>query len=206
MSETRSRVSPVVAIAAVSVIVFSAVGVGVMTGIIPSSFSKASEQQGQAAPEAAKTATAPAPVEKKTAYKTASAPKKTVTGPAQVASAEPARAAARVCANCGTVSAVNIVEQEGEASGLGAIAGGVAGAVLGNQVGRGTGRKVATVAGAAGGAYAGYQIEKQMKKTQRYDVAVRLEDGTSRIFSYQDQPAFRPGDKVKVVDGALVAN
>jgi hypothetical protein len=40
MSESQNRVSPIIAIAAVSVIVFSAVGVGVMTGVIPSSLSK----------------------------------------------------------------------------------------------------------------------------------------------------------------------
>src|SRR5688500_13215112 len=37
MSEAQRSVSPIVAIAAVSVIVFSVVGVGVMTGMIPNS-------------------------------------------------------------------------------------------------------------------------------------------------------------------------
>lgn len=209
MSESQSRISPVVAIAAVSVIIFSAVGVGVMTGVIPSSLSKSSEQAA-ATTEASKTATA-APAEKKTAT---AAPKRAPASeaPKRTAASEPAREPARVasapsvCTNCGTVEAVNVVEQKGEGSGLGAIAGGVAGAVLGNQVGGGSGRTIATVAGAAGGAYAGHQVEKHVKSAKRYDVAVRMQDGTSRSFSYDSQPSYRIGDKVKVVDGALVAN
>jgi outer membrane lipoprotein SlyB len=101
---------------------------------------------------------------------------------------------------------VNVIQQQGEGSGLGAVAGGVAGALLGNQVGGGSGRKIATVAGAAGGAYAGHQIEKHVKTTKRYDVVVRMDDGSTRTFPYENEPAFRAGSKVKVVDGALVAN
>ncbi len=189
MLETQARVSPVVAIAAVAVIVFSAVGVGVMTGVIPSSFSKASEQMATAQPQ-----------------KAASAPRKTTTEPTRVAAADASKPGARVCANCGTVASINVVKKEGEGSGLGAVAGGVAGGVLGNQVGQGRGRTAATVVGAGAGAYAGHQVEKHMKTTERYNVAVRMEDGTNRTFSYEKEPAFRAGDKVKVVDGALVVN
>src|SRR5687768_6291214 len=56
MSDTQSKVSPIIAIAAGSVIVFSAVGVGVMTGLIPSSFSNVEQH-----PDATKSATAAAP-------------------------------------------------------------------------------------------------------------------------------------------------
>lgn len=203
MSETQSRVSPIVAIAAVAVIVFSAVGVGVMTGVIPSSLSKNSEQQAAAKTDVTKAA---AP-EKKTASAT---PKRAPVSeaPKRAAASEPVRVASApsVCANCGTVESVNVVEQKGEGSGLGAVAGGVAGALLGSQVGGGSGRKIATVAGAAGGAYAGHQVEKQVKSTKRYDVAVRMQDGASRSFSYDSQPSYRVGDKVKVVEGTLVAN
>lgn len=209
MSETQSRTNPLIAIAAVAVIIFSAVGVGVMTGIIPSSVSRSTEVQAPPKTEAAKTE--PAPVQKKAA---SPAPKKTVVAdapkrtpanePVRVASAPPAPP--QVCANCGSVEAVNVVEQQGEGSGLGAVAGGVAGALLGNQIGGGSGRKIATVAGAAGGAYAGHQIEKHVKTTKRYDVVVRMEDGSVRHFPFDAEPAFRAGSKVKVVEGALVAN
>jgi outer membrane lipoprotein SlyB len=211
MSETHSRMNPLLAAAAIAVIIFSAVGVAVMTGLMPSSMSQSGESQPTARPETAKTepASAPrqaaAPVPKRS---TASeAPKRTAHEPTRVASAPPAPAPApRVCSNCGSVETVNVIEQQGEGSGLGAVAGGVAGALLGNQIGGGSGRKIATVAGAAGGAYAGHQIEKHVKTTKRYDVVVRMEDGSVRTFPYETEPAFRSGERVKVVEGRLVAN
>jgi outer membrane lipoprotein SlyB len=211
MSDTSNKVSPIVAIASVAVIIFSAVGVGVMTGIIPSSSSKPAEQPAKAEapaeqPKAA--AEAPAPVVKP---KVAATPKKPATEPVRVATAEPARApepvrAAQVCTACGSVTSVNVVKQQGEGSGLGAVGGAVVGGVLGHQVGSGRGRDVATVVGAGAGAYAGHQIEKNVKSSQSYNVAVRMDDGSMRSFTYPTEPAFRAGDKVKVVDDRLVAN
>lgn len=221
---SRGRNNPLVAIAAISVIIFSAVGVGVMTGLIPSSGSKTSAGQTAvsaapgAPPEAVKASSsvgAPSPGSAPEAARTApkraepaaSAPAGATKErtPSKIAAAEPQTPRALSCPNCGQVTAVNIVEQQGEASGLGAVAGGVAGAILGNQIGGGSGRKIATVAGAAGGAYAGHQIEKHMKTAKRYDVSVRMDDGSSRHFSFDTEPAFRVGDRVKVVDGTLVA-
>jgi outer membrane lipoprotein SlyB len=205
MPETTSKVSPIVAIAAASVIIFSAVGVGVMTGIIPSSISKTEEQPPlPAKPQAA--APAPVPAAAEQPKKAAAAAPRKQAEPARVASAEPARTAQAVCANCGSVVSVNLVKQQGEGSGLGAIGGAVVGGVLGNQVGSGRGRTAATVVGAGAGAYAGHEIEKHVKTTQSYNVAVRMDDGTSRSFIYASEPAFRAGDKVKVVEGKLVAN
>jgi outer membrane lipoprotein SlyB len=205
MLEAQSKVSPIVGIAAVAVIIFSAVGVGVMTGIIPSSFSKNEQQAMVSAQTAPARAPASAPADQRQ-QRVAAAPKRPASEPTRLAAAEPARTAPRVCTECGTVSAVNVIEQEGDASGLGAVAGGVVGGVLGNQIGSGGGRTIATVAGAAGGAYAGHQVEKYVKKSKRWDVAVRMDDGASRTFSYDAEPAFRAGAKVKVVNGALVAN
>jgi outer membrane lipoprotein SlyB len=204
MSEIRSGVSPIVAIAAGSVIVFSALGVGVITGIIPSSFSRNSEETTTVKAEPPK---AVAPVEKRAAPHTPSPAPAKRSEPVRVATAEaPAKvAAARVCTECGTVLGVDAIQQKGEGSGLGAIGGAVVGGVLGNQVGRGTGRTVATVAGAAGGALAGNEIEKYAKSGKRFDVAVRMEDGTVRHFPYSSEPAFRAGDKVRVDEGTLAA-
>lgn len=117
-----------------------------------------------------------------------------------------APAPAAVCNNCGRVEAVNVQTVAGEGSGLGAVAGGVAGALLGNQVGRGTGKKVATVAGAAGGAFAGHQVEKYAKSGKRFDVVVRMDDGSSRTFPYENEPGFSAGQKVRVVEGKLQYN
>jgi len=205
MSESQNGTSPIVIIAAIAVIIFSIVGVGVMTGYIPSSQSKSSETPVAAKADPANTEIPPpAPRTEKKAAATVqrkAAPKRTAPSePAHVASAP------QTCYTCGKVEAVNAIEQKGEGSGLGAVAGGVIGGILGNQVGSGRGRTAATVVGAGAGAYAGNEAEKYVKKTQRYDVVVRLEDGTSRTFAYQTEPAFRVGDRIKIVDGALVAN
>lgn len=229
-AHAASKTNPIIVIAAIAVTVFSAVGIGVMTGIIPSSFSRGGDAQLAQTTEPAK-APAPAPAAPQAQpaptpqVAAAPAPRPRAAAPApepvaqepvrrrqadpdRVAAAREARrtAAARACDNCGRVVKVNVVEQQGEGSGLGAIAGGVAGAVIGNQVGGGSGRKIATVAGAAGGAYAGHQAEKYYKTAKRYDVIVRMEDGSRRTVSYDKEPGYAVGDKVRVVDGKLVSN
>lgn len=116
------------------------------------------------------------------------------------------RRAARTCANCGVVEAVNVIEVKGEGTYLGMIAGGLAGVLLGSQVGQGSGKTAAQVAGAAGGAYAGNEIEKRMKGTRHYEVIVRLEGGGTQAASYDAAPGFTVGDKVRVENGTLVRN
>jgi len=126
----------------------------------------------------------------------ASAPK------TQVAAATPAPAP-KICAECGTVNRVRETTVKGEGTGVGAVAGGVAGAVIGNQIGSGGTRTVARIAGAAGGAYAGHEIEKHARSHKRYDVIVSMEAGGERTFSFTSPPTWRPGDRVRIVDGKL---
>ncbi len=215
MSES-SKINPLVAIAAVSVTVFSLVGIGIMTGLVPSSLSKSSDttlQSGIADTKSASAVTEPvAPASKSApASSKPKAPAKHTESkaPAKVASQSPAPVEqakpAPMCNNCGVVVSVNTIKEKGEGSGLGAIAGGVLGGVLGNQVGGGSGKKIATVAGAAGGAYAGHQVEKTMKSTTHYDVVVNMDDGSTRTFSFDTQPAFQVGGKVRVVNGTLTS-
>ena len=111
-----------------------------------------------------------------------------------------------ICHECGVVESVLTLESPGEASGIGAVGGAVVGGVLGNQIGRGNGRTIATVAGAVGGAVAGHQIEKYVKKETSYEITVRLEDGSSRVFHDTASSAWRTGDRVKIVDGAIRSN
>lgn len=117
---------------------------------------------------------------------------------------EPARAQApAICYECGRVEAVNTVQTQAAPSGVGMIAGGVVGGLLGNQVGGGNGKKIATVAGAVGGGYAGHEIEKRTRSTTTYEVRVRMEDGRTRSFPYNNQPQWNVGDRIRVVDGYL---
>lgn len=215
MSET-SKINPLVAIAAVAVTAFSLVGIGIMTGLVPNSFSKNSESALQT--EAVNTKSAKAAAETASASSSGS-PSKPKAQTKQVETKRPVQVATKaqsspaeqtkaapVCVTCGVVASVNTITQKGEGSGIGAVAGGVLGGVLGHQVGGGSGKKIATVAGAAGGAYAGHQVEKGMKSTTRYDVVVNMDDGSTRTFSYDTQPAFQAGTKVRVVNGALTAS
>ena len=160
---------PMLVIAAISVIIFSAFGVATMTGLLPRAESMNEHE------------------------------------PRAMTKSRVAGSADKTCNNCGVIESINAVEVKGQGSGLGMIAGGVTGALLGNQIGRGNGNAVATVAGAAGGAYAGNVIEKNMTKAVRYQVRVRMNDGTLRTTYYSSAPAFAVGDKVKIVNGQVVA-
>jgi outer membrane lipoprotein SlyB len=116
----------------------------------------------------------------------------------------PARKSAAVCANCGTVTSVRVVKQQGEAGLIGPAAGTAVGGLIGSQIGSGSGRTVATIVGAAGGAAVGTEIERRYKATMHHVVSVRLNDGTTRQFTFASSPGFREGDRVRVVEGRLV--
>lgn len=105
------------------------------------------------------------------------------------------------CADCGVVQSIRLVEQQGQTSGVGMVAGGVLGGVLGHQIGSGRGNTVATIAGAGVGAYAGNQVEKSQKKSTYWAVAIRMDNGTTRNFTYTNKPAVNEGERVKLVDG-----
>ncbi len=113
-------------------------------------------------------------------------------------------APAPVCADCGIVESVREIEAPADPSGLGAAAGGVVGGLLGNKVGKGSGRTIATIIGIAGGAYAGHQIEKTQRRTTRHEVGVRLGNGQYRTITLDTEPLWHVGDKVKILNGALV--
>jgi len=104
------------------------------------------------------------------------------------------------------VEAINVVEVKGEGSYVGKIAGGVLGGLLGSQVGQGRGTTAAEIAGVVGGAVAGNEIEKHVKKTTQYEVVTRLYGGGTQTSTYASEPPFRVGDRVRVENGALVAD
>lgn len=180
-----SKPSPLMNIAAVTLIIASLAAIGAVMGIIPSAHSQ--RQDGASAQE----------------IKTAG----TERGQAAERGdkSKPAQVAAATCSECGVIESIRAVEVKGQASGLGAVTGGVAGAVVGSQFGSGNGRTALGVLGAAGGAYAGHEIEKNMKKTTSWRVTVRMDDGTTRSLIQPAQPAFGVGEKVKLINGGLAA-
>ncbi len=215
------RIHPLVAAAAVGVLLVSLVGVAAMTGILPNSNSADSRKEAVAAldKEAAdKAAEAKAAAEKaeearaiedkaelaarrKEDERRAAATKAANQAKARDTSNKVAQT--QICYDCGRVESVRAVQIAAQPSGVGIVAGAVLGGVLGNQVGGGNGKKLATVAGAVGGGYAGNEIEKRTRKTGAYEVSVRMEDGKMRTFPYDHQPNWSAGDRVRVVDGYL---
>jgi outer membrane lipoprotein SlyB len=175
---------PMMLIAAIAVIVFSAAGIATMMGWLPSAQSKVEPT--------VKAATEPARGVPESARPAANRPRTVASAPA-------------ACVDCGVVESIRAIEVKGEGSGVGAIGGAVVGGVLGNQVGRGNGRTVATVVGAGAGAYAGHEIEKNVNKSVSYQVRVRMSDGTYRVFHERAQPALAIGQKVRVTEQGIVA-
>lgn len=201
MSEENRKINPLIATAAVAVIVFSAVGVGVMTGVIPSSKSS-TDALSKVEPKTAPTPEAVrAPAAHKTSPAAESRPART-----HVAANEPVTkpAAPRLCLECGVIDSIVAQDHKGAGTGLGAVGGAVVGGLIGNQVGNGRGNTAATVVGAVGGAVAGNEVEKRVKSTKDYKVSVRMDDGTYQTFNFEAAPPYTIGEKVKVVDGRLV--
>ncbi|HET7159342.1 MAG TPA: glycine zipper 2TM domain-containing protein [Burkholderiales bacterium] len=127
----------------------------------------------------------------------------TVAGRTAAPAPAPARVAA-ACTNCGAVSSVRAVTQQGEAGMIGPAAGTLIGGVAGSQIGSGSGKTIATVIGAGAGAAIGTEVERRSKSTTSYVVGVRMNDGTSRSFTYPNEPGVAVGDRVRVVDGRLL--
>lgn len=189
MDTNIKRLNPLLTVAATSVIVLSAVGVAALTGMVPSSKGQTNELQ---LPQEIVQPVAPAishPVRKAPAAKPA----------ARRVIAQPVPATGQLA----VVQSVREVKAPGEAKGVGAVAGGVAGGVLGHKLGKGKG--IVTVIGAAGGAIAGHQIEKQVRADKRWETTVRFDDGTQRTLTSEEQPAWRAGERVRMVNGELRA-
>ncbi len=212
MSDSKSKTHPMIVSAAVAITLFSLVGVGVMTGIIPNSVSSDDvkrEATAKSAGVAAAKAAAPAQRQQtnpSAAPRRAPAPQTAASEPAPRPVAAQPVAVARVCTECGVIESVKVIDSKGDASGLGAVGGAVVGGLVGTQIGSGRGTTAATVIGAAGGALAGNEVEKRMKASKQYTVTVRMDDGNSRTVAFESEPGYSIGDKVKVLDGRIVRN
>jgi outer membrane lipoprotein SlyB len=223
-NNTTRRLHPLLTAAAVSVIVFSGVGVAAITGLIPTSKGSAKEEAPVAAvqPQAAEATKAePARTETMPAARAQATPRpaKKHVRVARAETAAPAQASAPISYEpapapvaqapqpvvkpgvLGTVEAVREVEEKGDAKGVGAVGGGVAGAVLGHNIG--DHNKLVTLLGAAGGALLGNQIEKQARATKHWELTVRYDDGTSQVFKSEAQPFWHQGDRVRLYEGKL---
>jgi len=223
---TKSSLHPMVLAAAGAVVLVSGVGVAAMMGWLPSSNSQTPEMPlaSNVPPvieqQAASTPPVPAPIAAPVVAPARETVREPVREPVRQAQREPVRekppvvkhtpapekAAPAVCNSCGVIESITSVDQRAEGSGVGAVGGALLGGLLGNQVGDGNGRKLATVAGAIGGAVAGNQVEGRVKGTRTYTIAVRLENGKTQNIIQTEQPNWREGDRVRIVNGNLRAD
>ncbi|HEX8958048.1 MAG TPA: glycine zipper 2TM domain-containing protein [Burkholderiaceae bacterium] len=215
-STTIRKIHPLVAGAAISVILVSLVGVAAMTGFLPGAHGQQQgliDSTGQIQPASTPTGVALQPdntLAPKAARATGTTQANTGVPQANAGTSQynaPARTepAPSPCHECGIVESVQQVEHQAPTSGVGAVAGAVIGGVIGNRFGGGTGRALSTAGGAVGGGFLGNEIEKRGKTTTGYQVTVKMENGKMRTFSYGSQPGWNPGDRVQVVKGTLEA-
>ena len=223
-NKTSNRIHPLVAAAAVSVVLVSLVGVAAITGVLPTSHSSSptpaltanasvpQNPQGltdptltPSNPNVSQTQPGNYPPPANMNPTASDNPPATATPPHHTAQHKTTRNQpySQICENCGRIESINTVQQAAQPSGLGVAAGAVLGGVLGNQVGNG--RALATVAGAVGGGYAGNEVEKRTHTTTGYEVRVRMNSGTMRTFHYSNQPEWGVGDEIRIVDGKLTS-
>jgi len=202
----RRGLHPLVATAAVSVILLCAVAVAALVGWLPTPWAESSgetpvhEAQAQAEQQAGQ-AQPPAP----------EAPAKVAAAPQAAArpAAKPAPKPA-ACADCGVVETVRQVQVPAQNNGynvVGTVAGGVVGGVVGHQFGGGHGKDALTVLGAVGGALAGHEIERNIRQQQtvtHYEMIVRMDNGTTRSFKSSQPFAYASGDHVRVENGQVL--
>jgi outer membrane lipoprotein SlyB len=134
---------------------------------------------GAASPLAAQTGTLPPPPD---------SPKPTSTEP---------------CDRCGTVASIRQVTSKDSWTPLGGVSSQGAGtsdlaplAVTQFQVGRDLSKQGTVLLGAAGGA--AYQSRPSALNVQRWEVGVRMDDGSMRSVTQNYQPLLQSGDRVRV--------
>ncbi|NML85487.1 glycine zipper 2TM domain-containing protein [Polaromonas sp.] len=171
---SKYRIHPLMAGAAVSVMLVSLLGMAAMTGVLPNSHASAAEtaritaaETARMTAQAAAVAPVPAPVQK-----LATAPAihnevvthRTVVHhrhpPVQQAQAQPSQQYSQAPAYQQPAPApapAPVAHNSPVGIGVGAVVGGL----LGNQVGGGNGKTLATIAGAVGGGYVGNEIAKR---------------------------------------------
>jgi outer membrane lipoprotein SlyB len=202
-NKSPNRIHPLMAAAAIGVLLVSLTGVAAMTGLLPTSHSTPNSMMGSSNQDGDSSKTAAGYTDETPTKSTSDIRNQSATRTSSSSYGQHEQAA--VCHSCGKVESIQVVQQQAKPSGLGIAAGAVVGGLLGNQVGAGNGRAVSTVAGAVGGGFAGNEIEKRTHTTTAFQVHVRMEDGQLRTFATSNQNTWRVGDHVKVVNGALTS-
>ncbi|PTX13032.1 hypothetical protein DBL07_00795 [Achromobacter mucicolens] len=207
----RRGLHPLLAAAAIAVIVMCSVGVAAVLGWLPSPSANPHADQAvtEAGPEDANLAPAPA-AEPPGAGRPAGQMREAQQAQAAPSPRPAAAPVQQACANCGVVETIRQVQVPAKDNSdhlVGTIAGGVAGGVVGNQFGGGNGKTALTVLGAVGGALAGREVERNIRQQQtvtHYELTVRMNDGSKRQFRSAQPFSFASGDHVRVENNQLL--
>jgi uncharacterized protein YcfJ len=172
MNQSPNRIHPLMAGAAVSVILVSLLGIAAMTGVLPNSHANAAPTT-PITSQAPAIAPIPAPAQP-VVHQVAAAPAvhserakhKTVVHHHQVQHAKAKAQPAQQFSQAPTYQQQPLPAYQQPApvaqnSPIGIGVGAVVGGLLGNQVGGGNGKTLATIAGAVGGGYLGNEIAKR---------------------------------------------
>lgn len=102
----------------------------------------------------------------------------------------------------GVVESVRIVKLEGTKSPIGTVAGGAIGGIAGSSIGGGRGSAIAAVLGAVVGGLAGSAAEEGITRKDGLEITVKLDGGAMIAIVQEADEAFKPGDKVRIVENA----
>ena len=100
------------------------------------------------------------------------------------------------------VESVRTVKLEGTKSPIGAVAGGAIGGIAGGSIGSGRGSAVGAVLGAVVGGIAGAATEEVVTRKDALEITVKLDGGALIAIVQEADEAFKPGDKVRIVENA----
>ena len=102
----------------------------------------------------------------------------------------------------GVIESTRPVKIEGTKSSIGAGAGTLAGGIAGSSAGKGKGSALDAVVGAVVGGLAGAAMEEGLTRENGMEITVRLESGRLISVVQAGNEEFKPGDKVRVLQGS----
>lgn len=100
-----------------------------------------------------------------------------------------------------TVESVREVQIEGTKTPIGGAAGAAVGGIAGSGVGGGRGSSIASVIGAVAGGLVGAAIEEGTTRTKGLEITVKLDGGKMIAVTQEADEIFKPGERVRVLDG-----
>ena len=101
----------------------------------------------------------------------------------------------------GVVEGARPVRIEGTKSGIGTGAGAVVGGIAGSTTGQGKGSAIGSVVGAVVGGVAGAAMEEGITRESAMEITIRLDSGRLISVVQGGKEEFKPGDRLRVLQG-----